>query len=118
MGKRGDLSGSTQVIISNYNAVRFLGELSFRDNDAIRFRPGGNGDGASNQYFVETSSVFRDVSAWYHIVLAYDSTQSTDTNRVKLYVNGTQHTLSAGSGQSFVPLNYEHLFPMQEQIMQ
>ena len=108
--KRGDLSGSTQVIISNYNAVRFLGELSFRDNDAIRFRPGGNGDGASNQYFVETSSVFRDVSAWYHIVLAYDSTQSTDTNRVKLYVNGTQHTLSAGSGQSFVPLNYEHLF--------
>jgi len=39
-----------------------------------------------------TSQVFRDVSAWYHIVLAIDTTQATDTNRVKLYVNGNQVT--------------------------
>jgi len=35
-----------------------------------------------------TSQVFRDTSAWYHIVLAVDTTQSTDTDRFKLYVNG------------------------------
>jgi hypothetical protein len=36
--------------------------------------------------------LFRDVSAWYHIVLAVDTTQATDTNRCKLYVNGEQVT--------------------------
>ncbi len=35
---------------------------------------------------------FRDVSAWYHIVLAYDTTQATSSNRVKLYINGSQNT--------------------------
>ena len=39
-----------------------------------------------------TNRLFRDVSAWYHIVVAVDTTQGTDTNRVKLYVNGTQET--------------------------
>jgi hypothetical protein len=35
-----------------------------------------------------TSQVFRDAAAWYHIVLAVDTTQSTATDRFKLYVNG------------------------------
>jgi hypothetical protein len=39
-----------------------------------------------------TTQVFRDVSAWYHIVLAFDNTQATSTNRTKLYVNGSQIT--------------------------
>ena len=109
--KRGNLdTGSTQVILANYTAVRFLGELCFDTNtDRIRFDPGGNGDGSSNHYRVITSAQFRDVGSWYHIVLAYDSTQSTDTNRVKLYVNGEQQTFVAdGSGQSFPPQNYGH----------
>ena len=33
---------------------------------------------------------FRDPSAWYHIVLAVDTTQATATNRVKIYVNNEQ----------------------------
>ena len=41
---------------------------------------------------LETSAVYRDPSAWYHIVLAVDTTQSTAANRVKLYVNGDQVT--------------------------
>ena len=39
-----------------------------------------------------TSQVFRDFSSFYHVVLAYDSTQSTASNRAKLYVNGSQIT--------------------------
>jgi hypothetical protein len=39
-----------------------------------------------------TTQLFRDFSAWYHIVLAVDTTQATDSNRVKLYVNGSQVT--------------------------
>ena len=39
-----------------------------------------------------TSQVFRDPSAWYHIVVALDTTQATAGNRVLLYVNGVQVT--------------------------
>jgi hypothetical protein len=41
-----------------------------------------------------TNAVFRDVSAWYHIVLAVDTTQATASNRVKMYVNGVQQTFT------------------------
>ena len=39
-----------------------------------------------------TNQVFRDPSAWYHIVLAVDTTQATANDRLKLYVNGVQVT--------------------------
>tara|TARA_B100000927_G_C16476222_1_gene473505 strand:- start:10925 stop:15739 length:4815 start_codon:yes stop_codon:yes gene_type:complete len=42
------------------------------------------------EIFYETNSVFRDASSWYHIVLAVDTTQATSTDRVKIYLNGTQ----------------------------
>jgi hypothetical protein len=41
---------------------------------------------------LETTQVFRDYSAWYMITLAVDTTQATSSNRVKLYVNGSQVT--------------------------
>ena len=41
---------------------------------------------------LRTSQAFRDVLAWYHIVLAVDTTQGTASNRVKMYVNGEQVT--------------------------
>ena len=49
-------------------------------------------DYPSNNYHFITNRQFRDVSAWYHIVLAVDTTQATNTNRSKLYVNGVQET--------------------------
>jgi hypothetical protein len=39
-----------------------------------------------------TDQVFRDPSAWYHLVLAIDTTQSTASDRLKLYINGSQVT--------------------------
>jgi len=41
---------------------------------------------------IKTTRSFRDYSAWYHLVVAMDTTQSTDTNRMKIYVNGEQQT--------------------------
>ena len=48
--------------------------------------------GGSKEFNLKTNAVFRDSSAWYHFVLALDTTQATDSNRVKLYVNGVQIT--------------------------
>jgi len=41
---------------------------------------------------LRSTAFFRDTSAWYHIVVAFDTTQSTASNRVKAYVNGVQVT--------------------------
>lgn len=41
---------------------------------------------------LNTAQLFRDYSAWYHIVWAVDTTQATASNRMKIYVNGTQVT--------------------------
>ncbi len=44
-----------------------------------------------SDYFIETTSAYhRDPSAWYHFIIAVDTTQSTATNRVKFYVNGVE----------------------------
>ena len=48
--------------------------------------------GNSTKLSLATNRVFRDLSAWYNLVLAIDTTQGTASNRVKLYINGTQET--------------------------
>jgi hypothetical protein len=39
-----------------------------------------------------TTAVYRDPSAWYHVVLAVDTTQATAANRIKIYINGSEVT--------------------------
>lgn len=56
-----------------------------------------NGSGYNIQ--LNTNRLFRDASAWYHIVVAVDTTQATASDRVKIYVNGVQET-------SFSTANY------------
>jgi len=50
-----------------------------------------NGNGGTRKRLT-TNAVYRDTSAFYHFVVAIDTTQSTAANRVKLYVNGVQET--------------------------
>ncbi len=44
------------------------------------------------QYKFIPNQVFRDPSAWQHMVIAFDTTQGTESNRVKIYKNGVQIT--------------------------
>ena len=60
--------------------------LGFLANDTLRFYQIGQTNG------LVTTQVFRDVGAWYHIVLVSDTTQSTESSRTKLYINGEQVT--------------------------
>ena len=46
----------------------------------------------SGEYDLVTNRLFRDSSAWYHLVFAVDTTQGTAANRIKIYVNGVQET--------------------------
>ena len=48
--------------------------------------------GGTNSFTMITDRVLLDPSAWMHIVLAFDTTQGTAANRIKIYVNGVQET--------------------------
>jgi hypothetical protein len=76
------ISASSDV--NNYNAIT-IG----RDSGVLRYYEVIS---ASTVTDVKTTQLFRDPSAWYHIVVAIDSTQATSSNRIKIYVNGSQVT--------------------------
>ena len=63
--------------------------FTFDGDDKLEINHRDSGSEAVN---LTTTAQFRDVSAWYHIVLAIDTTQGTSSNRIKIYVNGTQQT--------------------------
>jgi len=104
---------STWVKRSNLDTVQNVFTAGTGSGDAgIRFN-GGNelffyeisSPYSAYNYGLDTSQLFRDVSAWYHIVVAFDSTQATASNRVKIYVNGSQVT--AFGSTSYPSLNYD-----------
>jgi len=49
-------------------------------------------DSSGNEGYVYTARVFTDPNAFYHIVVAQDNTLSTDTDRIKIYINGVRET--------------------------
>lgn len=57
------------------------------------FRIESNSETAYPLY--KTNALFRDPSAWYHIVVALDMTQATSTNRLKVWVNNVLQTTAS-----------------------
>ena len=89
--KRGTLSTYQNIFSATTGGYPFI--LRFDNDNTIFVYQDGTSD-----YGGSTSAVYRDPAAWYHIVLAMDTTQATDTNRLKLYVNGVQNSVSAFYG--------------------
>ena len=85
--KRGGL-GVTQVMWSSGSGASAGLDLYFDTNNNFTFEAL---DGSDNPKII-TDREFRDVGAWMNIVVAIDTPQATDTDRVKIYVNGIQET--------------------------
>ena len=99
--KRGKL-GADQGVISTYTGTASINtQCSFTSNDTLDFY---DYDGSGFSFRLVTTQVFRDPAAWYHIVLALDTTQATSSNRVKMYVNGAQ--ITAFSTATYPSQNY------------
>jgi len=64
--------------------------IQFLADDTFRYRSEASGSAVAQ---LDTTRVFRDVGSWYHIVLTYESTNATSTDRIKLYVNGVRETV-------------------------
>ena len=67
------------------------GRVQFDNNDRLQVTDRDSGSGSSDINKVTTRQ-FRDPHAWYHIVVAYDTTNSTAADRIKIYVNGVRET--------------------------
>jgi len=96
--KRGVTSGQEYIVSayygnsSRYQYIRWNGDNN-SDKDCLDIFSGlYSTSSTSTSMAFKTNRKFRDVSAWYHIVLAVDTTQGTESNRVKIYVNGVQET--------------------------
>ena len=77
-------------------------EIIFNGDDNLRFYYYQGGVGYRGD--AKTNAVFRDTSSWMHAVVVYNSTESTGSDRVKIYVNGVQQALT-----------HTHTFPQDTQ---
>ena len=98
------LLGAEDCFFSHYYNGSNYFHVRFNTNNTMNIESYA---GASQQQVMTTNRVFRDTSAWYHILLALDSTQGTDADRLKLYVNGTQET--SFSAASYVSQNANYV---------
>ena len=83
-GKLGILGG----LQHGYSASNNQGGIYFNTGDTLNFADFPISLNAN----LVTTALYRDPSAWYHIVVAADTTQATASNRVLMYVNGVQIT--------------------------
>ena len=88
--KRGNILSAVSRIFSAYaDSGATQTWIRFDANDKLDIC---NRVSSSNNTRLVTNRVFRDPSAWYHIVVAFDTSDGTAANRVKLYVNGQKQT--------------------------
>jgi hypothetical protein len=78
---------STQCLLANGGNSYNRDYINFESNQLVvaRYDEGYN-------YQIKTNRVFRDTSSWYHLVVAFDTTQGTASDRIKIYINGVQET--------------------------
>ena len=85
--------GTSQSIIRGGSTNSDVGSLYYYiDASTNRLFVAGH-----STYFRQTTQVFRDNSAWYHLVFAMDTTQGTANNRFLIYVNGVVVTSFAAN---------------------
>jgi len=101
--KRGTLGVNQQLFtVGTGSGLYFY--LRFLSTDVLEVFTYDAGVG-SFVWQLQTTQVFRDPSAWYHIIISTDTTQATASNRVKVYINGTQVTAFAIA--TYPSLNYD-----------
>ena len=103
--KRGSVSADNYIINATTDATA---------SSVIYFNNSNSGTldvflrDTSTNYSLTTTQVFRDPSAWYHIVVAIDTTKATASDRTKVYVNGSEVTSFLTA--SYIPQNTQLAF--------
>ena len=93
--KRSLISSEQKIFSAQYSNLTRYAHIGFNnepdpDNDKLLIFSGHYSTSATSQAMhIKSVMKFMDTNAWYNIVVAVDTTQATDTNRIKVYVNGT-----------------------------
>ena len=88
--KRSSLSAGAVLFDARAGSPVSLTNISFGSDNTITIV---NFLSGTSTFGLTTTAVFRDPSAWYHITVAFDTTNATAANRVKIYVNGVEQTV-------------------------
>ena len=97
LGKAGVTTPTTTIFSAQRSTLNPDFQINLYEHALIIM---GNKDGNSSSYMMSlvTEQLFRDPSAWYHCVVAFNTSDGTSSNRIKIYVNGSQVTnFAAGS---------------------
>ena len=88
-------AGTTNYIMGAfYGSNGRYGSVTFTTSGQLQYYAQLNGASTSispsPSYVLvfQTNRLFRDISAWYHLLLVHDTTQDEANERVRLYVNG------------------------------
>ena len=85
--KRSGLNSSQHIFSIDNGSARDA--FSFDSDNGLRFYLN---DSAAGNADLSTNRILRDTSAFYHLVLTVDTTQATQEDRIKLFINGTQYS--------------------------
>ena len=106
--KKSKLSTSQGVITSGASGTGASSSgtrIHFNSDDTIKIATQVNN---STVWVIDTNRKFRDPSAWMHFCMSLDTTQSTASDRVKIYINGVQET--SFSSASYPSQDYDDIW--------
>ena len=89
--KRGNLTNYMSLFTGGQGTSNNDFWIRFSNDDTFNF---ANLYGGAYTSQISTTSKFRDTTNWYHVVFTIDTTQGTSSKRVRIYVNGTEQTLT------------------------
>ena len=94
--------GGMFFCVDSYGASKSLQSEFYQGSDFFAIAQYTSG---SSAWGLTTNRLFRDRNAWYHLVISVDTTQATESDRVKIYINGVQET--SFSTATYPSLNYD-----------
>ena len=98
--KRGNLGSHILLASGNITSTIFYTRIGFTGTHRLGFYIYNDTNGG----WLFTDRLFRDTSSWYHIVCVFDTSNSTSTDRMRIYVNGVRET-------SFVTVTFGVTYP-------
>ena len=113
--------GTKQIWTATYGNLGRYSYWGFDSTDVLVLNSGNYSTGGSTttSYYLKSKMKFRDISSYYHIVFAVDTTQGSASNRAKLYVNGTQVDFNTADADYELPgLNEQSFFNKTTTAMQ
>ena len=100
--KRNNVTAGYQNLFSAYGGANYYTRILYWDTQELTV---SSKQGSNFPVDLRSTTKHRDTNAWYHIVVAMDSTQSTVTDRIKIYFNGVRQTGFHGGDSSYPSLN-------------